>query len=722
MGPACERAVEVELHLRMDTTSSRSSTGAAAEHRVERLLVGSATPRWLVLTASLPCLAAAWLLLAPGVVFTREMTWDLLFNLAGAWHLQNGHVLHVDVHDPLGVLGFQLTRLGFRLVGLQPLAFLVGELIVAAWLFSASILAASHRLPRLPALLFVLYAVLLVLTPAVVGDLSKAYSFAMSYNRWGWSALATLFLILFVRPEREGRAWPDAMLGLLLILFMLYLKITFAVASVMGVAVALVIMDHVRAGWRAWGLVLAVLLVNALAPWNGPYFADLGQATVSGYGRSYAVGRMLPFLMNNRAEFGIYGIALLLLVWQWRRGTTTWSTPVAAAAIVGLGSFVLSQNAQAGNVPVGVVVTFLVYLTVCTGREGLRREALIDRVLVATAVLGWAMLSVSAQAVTLAGYVGAARDAPTTRIETTNLRGLAVPSDDAFLAGELARTGHQLLSSLHPSPQRSPVTASEYLKTLEAGAALFSDGQRGRVRILVLDQVNPFPFMLGYPPPRGGNLWLWPEDPVPAPERVFGEVDVVLIPKYSTDAASTVWALSTYRQYLAERYPVREETPAWSVLSRAPTPSEPMQIGRFEEQPALARIVGAAPEHPVAVDEVPPLDQRAVSDVDHRARPQLVGREEVGEDARARAVELGNAADEELPRELIGGAAVEDVQIVDRLTRRGPFEGDVPERQRLREPAAGLQRHRDVAVARAALERLIGVVEDRQPEPVLRLE
>jgi hypothetical protein len=48
------------------------------------------------------------------------MTWDLLFNLAGAWHLRFGHVPHVDFHEPVGQLNFLLTEAGFLLVGPSP--------------------------------------------------------------------------------------------------------------------------------------------------------------------------------------------------------------------------------------------------------------------------------------------------------------------------------------------------------------------------------------------------------------------------------------------------------------------------------------------------------------------------------------------------------------------------------------------------------------------------
>ena len=45
-------------------------------------------------------------------------------------------------------------------------------------------------------------------------------------------------------------------------------------------------------------------------------------------------------------------------------------------------------------------------------------------------------------------------------------------------------------------------------------------------------------------------------------------VDVVLVPKYSTDSRSTIFALTEYGGYLAVGFPEREETRSWTILSR----------------------------------------------------------------------------------------------------------------------------------------------------------
>jgi hypothetical protein len=105
------------------------------------------SPANLALLAGVPVLLAIWALLSPGLVLSHEMTWDFLFNLAGAWHLQNGHVANIDFHDPVGPLNFVLTLLGFEWVGPRPFAFLVGVAIAAVAVLASRQYAACPSCP-----------------------------------------------------------------------------------------------------------------------------------------------------------------------------------------------------------------------------------------------------------------------------------------------------------------------------------------------------------------------------------------------------------------------------------------------------------------------------------------------------------------------------------------------------------------------------------------------
>jgi len=100
---------------------------------------------------------------------------------------------------------------------------------------------------------------------------------------------------------------------------------------------------------------------------------------------------------------------------------------------------------------------------------------------------------------------------------------------------------------------------------------LLGDGRHCRGGVVVLDQVNPFPFMLGWPPPRGGNLWSGPGAPVRPADEVFAEAEHVLIPKFSSYSVWTEQARLDYGPYLSENFRAREETQSWIVLSREGT-------------------------------------------------------------------------------------------------------------------------------------------------------
>ena len=539
----------------------------------------------LVVLAGVPVLAAAWALLSSGRVLSHEMTWDLLFNLAGAWHLHHGHVQHIDFHEPVGPLNFLLTALGFRLVGPTPLAFVAGSLIAAVAVFAAASLAAWRRLPLLPAVLFVVFASLLVLMPANVGDPPGAYSFAMSYNRYGWSAFAILALILFLPPRPLfGRAhgaadWADIAIvgGLLVALF--YLKVTYFAAGLAALGLALVVSPHVRSRWPAWATVGGLAIANALAPHSRPYLLDIWNAAEAGGVRNGTM-LLLDKFFTAAEGYAPYVAGLAVATWLWWRGRAPLGLPVAIAFLLAAGAFVLSQNHQAQGMPIGVVIAFLLY-------EQLRRRLSGKRVAVMApallALMIFPLVSIGVSSLSLAGYrLHASRDDRLQIVDHTQLQGLAVPAQSRGLLAAFANGGGDptLLNRARAVRPRHELSPSEYVETLLEAAAWLDDGRHLNGGIVVLDQVNPLPFMLGRTPPRGGNLWSGLGAPLPPADELFAEAEHVLIPKFSTYSPWTNKAMQAYGAYLSENFGHREETQSWIVLSRegampAPTVRRP---------------------------------------------------------------------------------------------------------------------------------------------------
>src|SRR5690348_2949394 len=131
---------------------------------------------WLIPVSCVTLFVSVWLMLSPGLIYSKYMTWDLLFNLEGAWQVYTGQVAHIDFHTPNGTLNFAITALGFEIIGVKPLAFVVGECILAVAITLLAILTVKDRLPFLPGIVFVSMCVGLILVPVTVGDEPTAFT------------------------------------------------------------------------------------------------------------------------------------------------------------------------------------------------------------------------------------------------------------------------------------------------------------------------------------------------------------------------------------------------------------------------------------------------------------------------------------------------------------------------------------------------------------------
>ena len=516
----------------------------------------------LVLASGVPVLAAAWAVLSPAHLVSSEMTWDLMFNLAGAWHLWFGHVPHVDFHEPVGTLTFLLTEAGFWLTGPSPKAVPVGMTIVAAVLFAIACLATARRLTLLPGVLFVVFVCLIVLRPANVGDHPNAYSFAMAYNRYGWSGLSVLALLLFEPPARHGLADTVEMACTALILAALfYLKMTYFAAGVAMLVVALVASPHVRTRWRGWGVVVLASIVLVLLPLNWPYLADLKAAADAGIVRDDTAFFLNDFA-ENAGEYAADVAAVGLAVWLWHRGQAPARLVVATAFLFVMGLLLLSQDSQTHSVPLAVVAAFLFH-------EQLRRQSAAPAVRLA--VLVFPLAAIVGSATSLAGYHARLGEGYLRTVDKTNLRGLAVPMEPEGLLADVATGRDRFLQfgrsrAIRPRYELSPY---EYVETLTEAAKLLDQHGLATGKIAVLDQVDPLPFMLGLEPPRGGNLWSGAGAPTPSPVDYLADADSVLIPKFTTNFAWTEQAKAAYGAYLAAHFPTRIDGRLWTVMSRA---------------------------------------------------------------------------------------------------------------------------------------------------------
>ncbi len=548
------------------TTTEESARGVW-----RRLFLDDAS--WILLTAIAGAVVAgsAWLLASPDWLLSRQMTWDMLFNLSGAWYLHNGLAAHVDFHDPLGTLSFRLTAIGFWFTGPSVWAFIAGECVVTAGLFVTATAVAARRLPLVPAAMFVAFVCLLVLMPVNVGERVTDYTFAMDYNAMGWAMLCVLSLLLFV-PPRVGPMsdWLDLAVAGVLIAGMYVLKITYFGTAIVELGVAVCVCEHLRRRWRLWSALAAVMLLNAVAPYNWPYLRDIFTAVGTGAANSDPLG-VIVVALANAPELSLMMIGAMVCLTLWHGRVAPARLPVGAILFIVAGVGVLTQNTQARGLPLSVVLIFLLY-DHFRGDPRTGRPAATSLVLLTLLILPLAGLT--KQTASLVAYHRhAINGSALYAFERPALRGLVIPREEPGLleAVSTQKFDPGLFTRIRTvDTDEEELSQFEYAQTIEEAAALFDDPARRSGGIVLFDQVNPLPFILGRAPPRGVTLWLHPAFPWQPAERMLGDAKYVLVPKFSTFRTVTDMALDRYGSYLAAHFPQRIETRYWILLSRSP--------------------------------------------------------------------------------------------------------------------------------------------------------
>ena len=527
---------------------------------------------WLISLSLLVLLASSWLMLSPGIIYSAEMTWDLLFNLDGAWRLYEGQVSHVDFENVFGTLTFAMTTLGFQLIGIKPIAFIVGECILATVLTLFAIVVVKDRLPILPGLLFVSLCATLVLMPGINGEDPSRLTFAMSYNRFGWSAVSILYLLLFIEPRgTRNPVWTDLGVGSFLTIGLFYLKITYFAAAVAAICLALLTSRHVRRHWPHWSGMLLLAIVVAFAPINEAYRADLLSAIASGRAHSNLFPLIREFASNGMEQIWVF-VQIMILICLITHKYATFSDVLVGLFIWTTGFFLLTQNAQGPSVPLYLVLALLLYVRLGNWLQSpTAGYSLMLRSCLMICALLPLLLPLFSNCITLVLYNHRARlSAEEFVVTTTNLKGLAVREDKDDIFDEVAanRYTRDSFSRIRVWPRFLELTQHEYIKTVLALADFVQEKGIAAARIAIVDQVNPLPFVLGVTPPRGGNLWSGNGISWQPPEKAFRDSDYVAIPRFPTDRATLIDGLKVYGGYLSSQFVERYETPYWTLLER----------------------------------------------------------------------------------------------------------------------------------------------------------
>ena len=489
----------------------------------------------------------ALLLALPGQTITTKYLNDLFIFLDGVHRVAEGQVPNRDFHTALGPLVYYAPALGYWLSGNLGGAMPVGMALIVIALAPAAAHILSSRLRPAIALPLAAFVILVAAVPINLGESIGALSFAMFYNRIGWSALA-LLLVLYLRPSRSGRyqALLDAASAAFLIVLMLYIKISYGVVG-LGFLVFM-LLDPRQRGWAAAALVLVVgagLFIEALWGGTAAHIADLAIAgRVSG--SLDTIDELFTALSRNLSDYVIFAVVMGLALWR----TRSLRDFLFFGFCAGSGFMLITQNFQTWGI-ISLAAGVAVAVEIMARADGPAADRQRRTMTAGAQLLLLAfVLPASIQHAAALGLHAAL---------AATKQGLAAPMPN-FVRVRLA----QLWS------EGDYPLFSRYFASLDDGARALETLESPSGKVLVLDFVGPFSAGLGLKPPYGDSTWYhWgrtinEENYLPA-RTVLHDVQIVMEPKWPVEVATAEGLRRLYADYLAEHFELARETADWRI-------------------------------------------------------------------------------------------------------------------------------------------------------------
>lgn len=539
----------------------------------------SSSRRDLIVGALLAAAALFFLLLliVPGKSVSAQIAQDLWLFLDSAYRLQQGQVPNRDFSTPIGPLVYVLLAQGLDLTGS------LGGIVPAATglfvllLLPLTIYAGLSRLPPVVALAFGLYILLLAISPFYIGDIAPKPTHAMFYNRFGWALLSLLFLFLI--PPRPGlrHSVLDAVAMAACVVLLFYLKMTFAAVGAAFLVGLVWFASSRQSAIGAMALVLLSLLTVELF-WGhtAAYLGDIASAaSATGAVRDGPLG-LAASVINNMP--GVYLFAAVLLI-AWLAGAR-WDYLFICFCMGAAGIVLDRHNSQGPG-----ILTFVpgAIAALLAPRRG-GAAAAPPRFTLAGALLAGALFVPTAAAAfgNLLFHNWEAMRRSTPQFAGTIINGMIVmdaPTSTQTEANARARAAPADCGAIEPglliNPDRPEIAMPQSLvvPVIEDGMRLVRGNPALGGTVMGLDTTEPFNAVLGRPPPVGGAAFVDADITIdetvhPTPTEMFGDVDVLLVPKIPWKFSTFKLLTQLYGPYIRQHFVLAGRSSCWDAYRR----------------------------------------------------------------------------------------------------------------------------------------------------------
>lgn len=468
-----------------------------------------------------------------GAVPTFLAGHDNFFFLENGWRALNGLRPHLDFWSPWGPLTFLVVALGLKLSHGSPNAIAYGTAIFALTIGLWTYGVGRSRLAPAPRTLLALYAAALSYAPYALGWAPTNLSPAMLYNRYGYGLLVVVLLECFQRFDKTAPSVEEWLGGVstgAAVALALFLKVSYFLAGVGLIAASLVVwFPSIRrflgilAGFSAVALLgLAYLRFDLAVMLRALRAAAAARAQTLSVTTPIhsAYGQLAPLLC-------ILALAVAASFLKPRRPEWLGDLylPLAATIVFLADIALLSTNMQHSGLPLLGAFAVLIANRLADPRSDSSLAANPSALPYFASVLLLAGLLFLPQ---FAFDVLALPIAAVRKIHPPP--GCAVRFTEPRVVGLILCDGDYKWSN-----------GSVYTLYVNNGVELLRRYGSPTDKVLTMDMQNPFPYVLGWQPARGGLASTSFNYTVsarfrPSFDKYFGDATVVMMPKHPAQA------------------------------------------------------------------------------------------------------------------------------------------------------------------------------------------
>ena len=527
------------------------------------------------------------ILLVSSPVSLENFLHDHFVFFDGAYRISSGQTPHIDFETPFGGLSLLVLSLFQSASGSYAVALPATLTLFSTLLLFTSFLLLNKILTKKYFYLTLAFISIVCFSPFVPGTTPSKTSYAMWYNRYGWSIIVVLSILILSSYSKHNIKTSEYIYSSAAITVIAYIKPTF-LAALIPLALLNISLKPERYKYFLISTIIPIISIATIEiffpGFNKKYFLDLISASKSS---SIFRGNFIGFLMYiNKNSFYVIlyfislyigilnlndkkfllsqGLILFFVTW-WLTDQSTRGVPLGLAVLpIWIGNHIEGTTSN----------------TIADGGSGtafpIRSICLILALLATVPTMSnrlWALADYTKEGYTKAGD-------PSLPVRFEELDGLLVAKGNL---GEnlrrVATSGLTMNTSLckyagAPRPETDvqlKLRGIDYVESLHEAVDLAEDQIPPDKPIMVLDYVNSVNLLTGHPPLANKKLWYhrgrtFSENTLPPAKKWLKEKPYIMIPKIPIEYKSRNSLLKKYGCYIKREYELKKEGSLWKLL------------------------------------------------------------------------------------------------------------------------------------------------------------